>query len=57
MCINCHEYEAPSGRGYCSTCIIAIRAEVEQGLLDLDQYLGAWAAFGTWCQSRGLPLA
>jgi hypothetical protein len=55
MCINCHEYEAPSGRGYCATCLIAVRAEVEQGLLDIGEYLRAWAAFGTWCTDHGRP--
>ena len=56
MCIKCGEHEAPSGRGYCSTCLIAIRAEVEQGLLDIDDYLRAWAAFGNWCSDREPPV-
>jgi hypothetical protein len=36
-------------------CLIAVRAEVEQGLLDFDDYLRAWAAFGSWCGDHGLP--
>ena len=55
MCIKCGEHEDPSGRGYCPTCLIAVRAEVEQGLLDLDDYLRAWAAFGTWCKDHDPP--
>jgi hypothetical protein len=55
VCIRCGLHEAPSGRGYCSTCLPAIRVEVEQGLLDLDRYLRAWAAFDTWCGDHDLP--
>jgi len=56
MCIKCGEHEAPGGRGYCATCLIAVRAEVEQGLLDLDAYLRNWAAFGAWCGDHGVDL-
>jgi hypothetical protein len=57
MCLNCGEHEAPGGRGYCPVCLIAVRAEIEQGLLDLEEYLTAWAAFGQWCDLRGLSTA
>jgi hypothetical protein len=33
-------------------CAFAVRAEVEDGLRRLGDYLGAWAAFEIWCASR-----
>ena len=34
-------------------CTFAVRAEVEDGLRRLSDYLGAWAAFQEWCAARG----
>ncbi|HEU5371960.1 MAG TPA: hypothetical protein VFU51_06185 [Gaiellaceae bacterium] len=53
MCIRCREHEVPPGRPYCIHCVFAVRAEVELGLRQLEDYLGAWAAFETWCSSHG----
>jgi len=30
-----------------------VRAEVEDGLLRIADYLRAWAAFDEWCAARG----
>jgi hypothetical protein len=32
--------------------MFAVRAEVEDGLRRLAEYLGAWAAFDAWCDAR-----
>jgi hypothetical protein len=53
MCIRCGEHEAPPGRPYCIHCVFAVRAEVDDGLRQLEEYLDAWAAFDTWCVSHG----
>ena len=53
MCIKCGERETLPGRPYCVHCTFAIRAEVEDGLRQLAEYLGAWAAFASWCRARG----
>jgi len=52
MCIRCHENETPVDRPYCIHCTFAVRAEVEDGLRRLADYLTAWAAFDQWCASR-----
>jgi len=57
MCICCHENETPGERGYCATCLFAIRAEIEDGLTRLHEYLARWAEFEDWCESRGLVAA
>jgi len=30
-----------------------VRAEVEEGLRQLADYLSAWARFDAWCRARG----
>jgi hypothetical protein len=52
MCIRCGEHETPPDRPYCVHCTFAVRAEVEDGLRKLADYLSAWAAFDAWCASR-----
>jgi len=52
MCIRCHENETSADRPYCVHCTFAVRAEVEDGLRRLADYLTAWAAFDQWCESR-----
>jgi hypothetical protein len=52
MCIRCREQEAAPGRPYCVHCTFAVRAEVDDGLRRLAQYLGAWAAFDFWCEAH-----
>jgi hypothetical protein len=53
MCIRCGEHDALPDRPYCIHCTFAVRAEVEDGLRQLSEYLGAWAAFASWCRARG----
>jgi hypothetical protein len=57
MCIRCGEHEVPVGRPYCIHCVFAVRAEVDEGLRQLEDYLEAWAAFDTWCVSHGRAAA
>jgi hypothetical protein len=52
MCIRCREYETAPDRPYCIHCTFAVRAEVEEGLRRLADYLGAWAAFDEWCAAH-----
>jgi len=52
MCIRCGEHETPAGRPYCVHCTFAVRAEVEDGLSRLADYLAAWAAFAAWCEKH-----
>jgi hypothetical protein len=52
MCIRCGEYETPDGRPYCIHCTFAVRAEVEDGMRRLGDYLRAWAAFDAWCRAN-----
>ena len=33
---------------------IAIRAEIEDGLVRLGEYLQHWAAYSDWCAKRGV---
>jgi hypothetical protein len=53
MCIRCGEHETPPDRPYCIHCTFAVRAEVEDGIRRLSEYLGAWAEFDRWCASHG----
>jgi hypothetical protein len=52
MCIRCNEHETPPDRLYCVHCTFAVRAEVEDGLRRLAEYLAAWAAFEAWDAAR-----
>jgi hypothetical protein len=54
MCIRCGDHETLPDRPYCIHCTFAVRAEVEDGLRQLAEYLGAWARFDEWCKARGL---
>jgi hypothetical protein len=53
-CIRCGEAPIVDEHGYCGRCHWAVRAEVEEGFQALREYLGAWARFRDWCESRGL---
>jgi hypothetical protein len=55
MCIRCGERETAPDRPYCVHCTFAVRAEVEDGLRKLADYLSAWAAFDAWCASQLHP--
>ena len=57
MCVRCQEIEAPEPLGLCAACTIQTRLEVAEGTRRLEEYLGAWAAFGEWLAARGLQLA
>jgi hypothetical protein len=52
MCIRCGEQETPPDRPYCVQCTFAVRAEIEDGLRRLGDYLCNWAAFDEWCATR-----
>jgi hypothetical protein len=52
VCIRCQEHETSPERPYCVHCTFAVRAEIEDGLRRLSDYLGAWAAFDEWCAAR-----
>ena len=54
VCICCGEAQAVD---YCAHCHWAVRAEVEEGLYQLREYLRGWARFSDWCRSRGLAAA
>jgi len=58
-CIRCNELDTLPGRCYCVHCTFAVRAEVEDGLEQLADYLAAWAAFDAWCaeSTRGAERA
>ena len=58
MCCRCGEHPARSEEEpFCPICVISIKVEVARGLTQLAGYLGAWAAFGEWCESRQAVLA
>ena len=48
-CIRCDEAPAVDEQGYCGHCHWAVRAEVEEGLYAIREYLRAWARFEEWC--------
>ena len=52
LCIRCEECETASERPYCVHCMFAVRAEVEDGLIRLGDYLARWAEFDDWCSCR-----
>jgi len=57
LCIRCGECETASDRPYCVHCMFAVRAEVEDGLVRMNEYLARWAEFDAWCARRRRPLA
>jgi hypothetical protein len=48
-CIHCDTSPADGELGYCGYCYWALRAEIEEGLSDLQAYLEKWARFAEWC--------
>lgn len=54
-CIRCNSARAVTDLGYCGHCHWAVRAEVEEGLWQLRQYLRAWVLYEDWCASHGRP--
>lgn len=53
MCIRCHDKPVPGEHGYCAECVLAVREEIERGLVELTDYLRGWAAYSDWCAARG----
>ena len=54
MCVCCNENEATAGRDLCPRCVLAVRAEIETGLVRMQDYLKSWAEYSDWCELRGL---
>ena len=52
-CIRCCEAPAVDELGYCGHCHWAVCAEIEEGFYQICEYLGSWARFSDWCESRG----
>ena len=44
-------------RAIAGHCHWAVRAEVEEGLYEIREYLRAWARFDEWCVSHGAKAA
>lgn len=57
MCIRCGEQNTPPDRAYCIHCTFAVRAEIEDGMRQLGEYLRGWAAFAAWCDAHGRSAA
>ena len=53
VCARCGENEVPFEPAFCGPCVFAIRAEVQDGLLRLSDYLTAWARFEEWDGGSG----
>jgi hypothetical protein len=53
ICIRCEEMPAVDELGYCGHCHWAARAEIEEGLYLLRDYLRNWARFDAWCREHG----
>jgi hypothetical protein len=51
-CIRCSEATAVDDLGYCGHCHWAVRAELEEGFLQIRDYLRAWARFSDWCEAH-----
>lgn len=54
MCARCRNQGSASERGLCVPCAFALRAEIEDGLDRLGDYLRRWADYADWCERRGL---
>lgn len=53
-CIRCGEAPAVDEYNYCGHCHWASRAEVEEGMFRLREYLRAWARFREWERAHGV---
>lgn len=53
-CIRCHDAPAVDEDGYCGHCHWAVRVELEEGFMQLREYLRPWLAYATWCESHGV---
>jgi hypothetical protein len=52
-CVRCNDEPAvDGGLVYCAHCYWAAKAEVAQGLHDLQLYLANWARFAEWCAAH-----
>lgn len=52
-CVRCKEAPAATPEGLCGHCHWAVRAEVEEGLYALREYLKSWARFDAWEKAHG----
>jgi hypothetical protein len=52
-CIRCNDAPAVDEDGYCGHCHWTVKAEFRVGLMDMQEYLLAWARFAEWCHARG----
>lgn len=52
-CIRCES--APAGAdGLCASCTWSIRAEIQEGLYQLGEYLRKWLAYERYCDDHGV---
>jgi hypothetical protein len=51
-CVRCGTAPAVDALGYCGHCHWVVRAEIEDGLHGLRQYLTKWARFDEWCSTH-----
>jgi hypothetical protein len=47
-CICCDEAYAVDDSGFCGHCFWRVRAEVEEGIYLLREYLARWLEFRDW---------
>lgn len=47
-CIRCGDAPAVDTDGYCGHCHWAVRAEIEEGMYELREYLRRQARFSAW---------
>jgi hypothetical protein len=53
-CIRCGDAVGVDAGAYCHPCRWVVRAEVEEGLGALEEYLRTAARFDAWLRQRGL---
>jgi len=54
-CIRCGEAPGVDEQGYCLYCHWAVKAEIQEGLRQLRNYLAAWARFEDWRAGEQWP--
>jgi hypothetical protein len=51
-CIRCGEWIGVGAGAYCHPCLWAVRAEVEEGFGELEEYLRKAASFEAWLREH-----
>jgi hypothetical protein len=51
-CIRCDSTPVVDTAGYCVHCYWAVKAEVQEGLSQLGEYLRKRALFDNWCATH-----